>query len=469
MRIAATISRILAWGIVLQVSVNTVAQPTSLEEVRQSVQSDLEQSLLTLATVREEIAAEKIPLISELNSTEGEIRELRREAARLQSVRDSRELSLIDLTASIQAWESENLYILNLLDEYANRFQSNLKISEIATHSEVTEAYRESSNAPSGLAAVDAQLSIVNAGMDRVRSAFGGSQYQGDIATQDGSLRGGTFTRFGPLVYFISDDRELGGIESAEEGLYARILNLGDELEPITQLTNGILVELPADVSEGVVAQISESRDNLYSQISRGGIWILPILFFAVLALSISIYKAAQILRITLPTTEQVRGVLNKLRQSEPEEAAKLAANLPAPVGPMLVAGVNNSTESPQLLEEILYENILETRPTLNRLLPVIATTAAVAPLLGLLGTVTGMINTFNLIAIFGTGDSRLLSSGISEALITTEFGLIVAIPALLIHALLSRRIKSILGDMEKFALIFTNGLSVPDGAGNHE
>ncbi len=143
------------------------------------------------------------------------------------------------------------------------------------------------------------------------------------------------------------------------------------------------------------------------------------------------------------------------------QEALSLAGGVPAPVGPMLSQGVKNSGEPRELIEEVLYENILETRPKLGKLLPIIATTAAIAPLLGLLGTVTGMINTFNLISLFGTGDARVLSSGISEALVTTEFGLIVAIPALIIHALLSRKIKTILGDMEKYALIFSNGLSM--------
>ena len=73
----------------------------------------------------------------------------------------------------------------------------------------------------------------------------------------------------------------------------------------------------------------------------------------------------------------------------------------------------------------------------------------------------SGMINTFNLISLFGTGDARVLSSGISEALVTTEFGLIVAIPALIVHTMLSRKISTILGDMEKYAVIFSNGLSV--------
>jgi biopolymer transport protein ExbB len=81
----------------------------------------------------------------------------------------------------------------------------------------------------------------------------------------------------------------------------------------------------------------------------------------------------------------------------------------------------------------------------MTRWLPIVALTAGVSPLLGLLGTVTGMIKTFQLISLFGAGDAKLLSSGISEALITTEFGLVVAIPALLMHAYLQRRVKKIL------------------------
>lgn len=87
------------------------------------------------------------------------------------------------------------------------------------------------------------------------------------------------------------------------------------------------------------------------------------------------------------------------------------------------------------------------------------AITAAAAPLLGLLGTVTGMIKTFNLITIFGTGDAKSLSSGISEALVTTELGLIVAIPALILHGILSRMAKEKLGTLEQTALSFINGV----------
>ena len=92
-------------------------------------------------------------------------------------------------------------------------------------------------------------------------------------------------------------------------------------------------------------------------------------------------------------------------------------------------------------------------------MLPLIQVTAATAPLLGLLGTVTGMIKTFRLITVFGTGDAKSLSTGISEALITTEFGLIVAIPAIILGAILSRKAKSVVASMEQTAVSFVNGV----------
>ena len=99
-------------------------------------------------------------------------------------------------------------------------------------------------------------------------------------------------------------------------------------------------------------------------------------------------------------------------------------------------------------------------------MIPFIAVVAATAPLMGLLGTVTGMIKTFKLITVFGTGDARSLSSGISEALVTTEFGLCVAIPALIIHALLLRRTKGVLASMEQTAVAFKNGLETDTEVG---
>ena len=153
-----------------------------------------------------------------------------------------------------------------------------------------------------------------------------------------------------------------------------------------------------------------------------------------------------------------MQNVLANIQESS-AKGSEAAGEVSGAGGELLLAGVENADEKRGSLEEILYEKILACRPKLERFLPFMALTAAAAPLLGLLGTVTGMIKTFNLITIFGTGDAKSLSSGISEALVTTELGLCVAIPSLILHGLLSRMARQKIGDMEQTAVGFVNGL----------
>ncbi|MDX1972397.1 MAG: MotA/TolQ/ExbB proton channel family protein [Candidatus Sumerlaeia bacterium] len=131
-----------------------------------------------------------------------------------------------------------------------------------------------------------------------------------------------------------------------------------------------------------------------------------------------------------------------------------------SPVAMMLGAAVEHLEYPSELIEEVMYEKILAVKHRLESLLPLISITASAAPLLGLLGTVTGIINTFKLITVFGSGDVKTLSGGISEALITTEYGLIVAIPALILHAFLSRRAKGMINQMETVGVELVNQLS---------
>lgn len=115
-------------------------------------------------------------------------------------------------------------------------------------------------------------------------------------------------------------------------------------------------------------------------------------------------------------------------------------------------------------MEDIITEAILQESSILNKFSSTILVIAAVSPLLGLLGTVTGMIETFDIITEFGTGDPKLLSGGISVALVTTELGLIVAIPILLLGTLLASWSESIKLEMERVALKVTNIiLSMPE------
>jgi len=123
------------------------------------------------------------------------------------------------------------------------------------------------------------------------------------------------------------------------------------------------------------------------------------------------------------------------------------------PTGNVLKAGLEQQGQPRDIIESSLAEAILKETPRLERFLPALKVLAAIAPLLGLLGTVTGMINTFHVITVHGTGDPRLMAGGISEALITTQLGLAVAIPILVITALLGRKANRIASDMEEKAM----------------
>ncbi len=111
----------------------------------------------------------------------------------------------------------------------------------------------------------------------------------------------------------------------------------------------------------------------------------------------------------------------------------------------LLVSRFQDFASGDQELDRfIIDESVLAVNHNLKAHLAIIAVLAAIAPLFGLLGTVTGMITTFDVLALFGTGNSRAMAGGISEALITTQTGLLVAIPGLYMHNFLSRRVQNL-------------------------
>ena len=150
--------------------------------------------------------------------------------------------------------------------------------------------------------------------------------------------------------------------------------------------------------------------------------------------------------------------IIHQLAEGDLEVAKKQCEdNASSAIGRVLLYTLRHLKDDRDHMEGIVYEAILQESAPLDRLGPAILVIASVAPLLGLLGTVTGMIETFDSITQFGTGDPRLLSEGIAIALVTTKLGLIVAIPTLLIGSLLSTWARNIKRDMEHSALRIVN------------
>lgn len=227
------------------------------------------------------------------------------------------------------------------------------------------------------------------------------------------------------------------------------LVGLGGE-DFLKSLEKGGRFDAKIDTSLGKIS-LSQKR-TFMQKVEAGGVWIYPILAFGLAAFLVSIFKAATSLSMGRINPECVAKISSLLEKGDANGAMKEAESAPKPYGGMLKKFLENRGMSKGLTEEVAYEQMLSCGEKLFSGLGVIAVSAAISPLLGLLGTVTGIIKTFGDLSVYGAGNPQLMSGGISEALITTEFGLIVAIPSFVAHAVLSRRGRAILSDMEKVA-----------------
>jgi biopolymer transport protein ExbB len=302
------------------------------------------------------------------------------------------------------------------------------------------------------------QVELTETSLERLEELLGGARFEGRAAGEDGLVKQGTFILFGPVAFFASEDGAMAGVAEQKVGsLQPSVVGYADPL--FGQMTVDMVANnkgpVPFDASLGNARKVEETRQTLWEHIQKGGVVMIPILGLAGAALMVILFKALSLSLVRMPREQHFGMFLKTINQGNKEKAVEAAESLPGPAGMMLRAGTAHLDGPKDLIEEVMFEKILDVRSRLQRLLPFIAVSAASAPLLGLLGTVTGIINTFKLLTVFGSGDVKMLSGGISEALITTEFGLIIAIPTILSHAFLSRKAKSYTERMERMAISF--------------
>ncbi len=449
--------------VLLLLSSMVFARGEDFSTVSASADRDLQDALSRLATLREEIAEARIPLAREWNRRQAEVREKRREVERLQRLRDNRQMDLVSLEKEVEAQRNEINYVGNLLGEYLRAFESRIHVAEIQRYEESLAGVRRVLDRERDDPAerLEAALVSIELGVLRTQRQIGGQSFAGKALGADGVQSEGTFGLFGPLGFFAGQGEAAVGAVRQSASLEPAVVPLGAEVEAaIRQWVRDGKGDMPLDPTLGDALAVAGARESLWEHTLKGGIWIYPILGFALVAFLVALFKGIEIFRIKEPNPALVHQIIQTLQEGDKKKARELALTAPDPYGAMLTDAVDYADSNKALLEEVMLEHLLRLQPKLERFLPVIAVTAATAPLLGLLGTVTGMINTFKLITLFGTGDARALSSGISEALVTTEYGLVVAIPALIIHALLARRVQGILSNMEKVGIAFQNGVS---------
>ena len=454
---------LLATTLGLAALFSTSAQAQTFDTASSKASQDLETALTELNSVRSGIAKEKIPLIQEVSKLENQVRQKSAELDRLRRLRDNSEGGLIRLKEQVEAMKAQNEYAAGLLDEFVRSFETRIDYSEVQLYAEAAEEARLALDDPN-LSQADRfnkQIDVIGVALNRFEQVVGGYTFPGVALSPTGTIEEGTFAAYGPAVYFASSQSDLAGItynklNAAEAAIAVLDPNASSNIRNFIEKKEGTI---PADPTLGKALKIEESQDTIPEHIAQGGIWGYVIIGLGLTCLLIGLFKFFEVTTFKTPSPEQVQSVLKQIDAQDISAAQAAAANIGGAGGALLRKGVENADEKRGNLEEILYEKILIVRPKLERLLPFMALTAAAAPLLGLLGTVTGMINTFKLITVFGTGDASNLASGISQALVTTELGLVVAIPALIVHGLLSRMARQKIGDLEQIAVGFINGV----------
>ncbi len=214
------------------------------------------------------------------------------------------------------------------------------------------------------------------------------------------------------------------------------------------------------DISGGAAIQQLAHRVTLMDQLRSGGVLVVPILLVGLVALALTIERLIFLGRVRHNTDELMTRVTELVGGGNIEGAMEAAyPHRQRPTGRVLMAGLQHRGDPSEVIESALSEAMLRETPRLERFLGALKVCAAVAPLLGLLGTVNGMINTFQVITMHGTGDPRLMAGGISEAMVTTQVGLAVAIPVMIVAAFLGRRARNLSQDMEEKGLALMGAL----------
>ena len=292
---------------------------------------------------------------------------------------------------------------------------------------------------------------------------------RGKLVGRTGSEISAKIVRLGGLTSIYKTGDETGfALVSPSSG---RLLAAGGEpswsvAKALRSYLDGESEDVYMDISSGAALRHITRRSGAWERILSGGPLVWPILAVGLIALILILERLIFLQRVRANTDHMMAEVTQLLSKDEYDKALAVAESKPGrPTSNVIRAGLALRGNTAEVVEGGLSEAMLKELPRLERFLTALKVLAAVAPLLGLLGTVTGMINTFNVITLFGSGDPRLMAGGISEALITTQLGLAVAIPVMVAAALLSRKAQRLTEDMEEKAVALSAFLIRENGS----
>jgi len=423
-----TVKKLNTWILItLLANFTANALARNVNNVEVELLQDIKKSTVKYQKTSQEIDRARRQLLVKLEKREQSLKQLRHKSAILQRARDEQNISLEKINQRLEQWQQQVYYLNNLVVELA-------------------PVHVEQNDAVSGWQQLENYVVKLE---NRLQPQWKKEK----VAIENGQLIDGQKLSIGPAQWFISaDDRHAGMIISSNEkdSIPSIALQFNDNQRSQLQLLQKeSSAEIAIDPTLNRSIKLAQSKDTVLTHLKKGGIWVYPIVFFAFIATFIAIVKAYTLMSMA-KVDEQFATRLKMLVEQKNCYKATLA-NIGT--DQRKLAEVALATENQQTRDDALFTQLLLIKIKVEKGLTAITVTASVAPLLGLLGTVSGMIHTFKLMTLFGAGDANAVSSGISESLVTTELGLMVAIPALVAHALMSRRVHHYMSQLEVQAI----------------
>jgi len=404
----------------------------SSDDAKQSILNDIKTAQHTLNKTQNSISKEQAILAKQIFTKQQSLSKLREQAAVNRRLADENTLSLDQLQTRLDTWQQQQQYQLNLLSRFVRQNISNSASSN------------ESANSQNEL--LSHVVSLINNQEQALYPQF----KKQSVVLSNGELSQANTLQVGPVAWFSTQTPKLMGLLNLDDesnALKVALVQSTSDDNPLdnTVKQNGVgstLLTFDPSLTHLVTSQAQQ--ESPLEHLEKGGLWAIPIILFACFALTIALLKAAQLLRLSKIKMHSQMQLQQLFKAENSSEFAGMQQQL---------FNLTLQSEKGQVRDDQLFNQLIHDKHKLDNFIGAIAVTAAVAPLLGLLGTVSGMIETFKMMTLFGSGDPEVVSGGIAQALITTELGLVVAIPALVLNALLSRKAKAYYSQLEGFAL----------------
>ena len=317
-----------------------------------------------------------------------------------------------------------------VIRQLASDIQVSLENSMVSAQETGRVAFAEQLATSQELPSIDEIRKLWQLTLDEISASGKVTQFTAPVVNQQGQTNNIEVTRVGNFValadgHYLRYAAGSGKLTEPQRQPSDRYLSLVKQLE---NASSG-LHPLAIDPTRGNLLALLVQEPDLIKRVKQGGIVGYIIIGLGIIGLLVAVERFFVLSR-------QYTTVRKQLKDESPGQN---------PLGRIMQVYYNNQHVDTNTLGHKLDETILREVNPLQRGLGTIAILAAVTPLLGLLGTVTGIIETFQSITLFGTGDPKLMSAGISEALVTTVLGLLAAIPLLLIHSFLSSKSNAVI------------------------